>query len=354
MLKKTIKLSPIERLINQSKQLKQLKQLKQPKQPKQPIQPIQPTQPTQPKQPIQPTQPTQPKFINTQEINNLEYNFKEKLKHIFKSEIKTNKIIELPKKNISTKKQNKLILNNNDTFINYENIDDVNIILCTCVHGRKKLTYIVMKYLSEMKFSKIIVSYSDKIDYENLLNISSKIIFVKSNNNPISLKWNNAVNKCKEYPHDAIMITGNDDIISPYYLDKCKLYIKNNFDYISNNKWLSYLVEYNLIFNSRYINRVSQDGLGAGRVIHKNILEKYNYNIYNFHLNKGLDGSSFNIFKSSIKKIVYDIYPNSIICITLLNDRIGITTTGKYTEYIKKYYRNDNTITTIDNVTYLF
>ena len=277
-------------------------------------------------------------------------NLKDKLFNMFKFQTKyINYVCPLNKDIIGVEQRN-LILNNNDVFKNYENIYDINIILCTCIYGRKELTFNIINYFSEMNFSKIIIAYSNEEDRENLMNISSKLVFVKSDNKPISKKWNVSILKSKEYPHDAVMISGSDDIISPYYLDKCKLYIKNNFDYITNNKWLSFLVEYNIICYSRYIRRATYDGLGSGRVIHKNILKKINYNIYNFDLNKGLDGSSFKLFYKNIKKVAYDIYPNPVICITLNNNREGLTVQNNYLSFIKKCYRSKNCIMTIDKI----
>ena len=205
--------------------------------------------------------------------------------------------------------------------INLDIVNKVKIILCTCIHGRSLLVKICLKEWLKLQFYKIIICYSDNIDYDNLLDFhnNERIIFVKSINFPISQKWNNCVKESKNYEHDAVMIIGSDDIITEEYYNNVCMYINNNYDYISNNKWLSYYVDYSLYLVYKYINRATNDGLGSGRVIARRILEKYDWNIYNFNLNKGLDGNSFNIFNKYLKKVAFDISLLSVICLNMNN-----------------------------------
>jgi len=39
------------------------------------------------------------------------------------------------------------------------------------------------------------------------------------------------------------MILGDDDVILDKYLNYCKYYIKNGYDYISNNKWCNMILD---------------------------------------------------------------------------------------------------------------
>ena len=231
------------------------------------------------------------------------------------------------------------------------NIDNINIILCTCIYKRPELTKFCLGYWIKQNFSKIIITYSLDSDYNNLLDYhdNEKVIFIKYSNFPISKKWNRCILEVKKYPHNAVMIIGSDDIVLSSYLKKCKQYIKNDYDYISNTKWYNIITNSNLLFSLRYILRKKYDGIGSGRVINKKILEKYNYSIYNFNRNRGLDGTSFLIFEESINKIAYDICNFVLICIDTKPLRDGITKCDLL-KFISMNYRNSHTQKTIDYI----
>jgi len=101
------------------------------------------------------------------------------------------------------------------------------------------------------------------------------------------------------------MILGDDDVISRKYLDYCRSYLNKGYDYITNNNWNTIILEDKILASMRYIKRPFPDGLGAGRVISKRVLEAHNYNIYDFSANDTLDGISFNRYFNSINKIHY-------------------------------------------------
>jgi hypothetical protein len=223
--------------------------------------------------------------------------------------------------------------------------------LCMCVHNRYKLTKLCLQYLNSLSFEKIIICYSDDNAYNNLSEFhnNEKNFFIKSDNYPVSLKWNNCIKASKQFKLDGIMLLGDDDIIDEKYVNYCKLYLENKYDYITNLKWYYLIIEDKIIAKSRYINRTNYDGLGSGRVISKRILEIYNYNIYNFNLNKSLDSNSFDVFKKSIQKIHYsDEY--FVYCLSFSNDKSGITINGSTISFLKHIYRNSETIITCDRI----
>ena len=217
---------------------------------------------------------------------------------------------------------NKLLINKNEETLTIKN-NDCKIILCTCIYKRPELTLFCLKKWLELDFYKILIVYSENEDYNNLYEYhnNNKIVLIKHNNIPVSKKWNKCINEVQKYEHDAIMILGSDDIISFNYLNECKKYINNQYDYISNTKWSSFIIELKIIYNTIYNLRNTYDGIGSGRVISKYLLQSCNYNIYNFDLNRGLDGNSFKIFKKYIRKIAYDITSESILCLSLTNKR---------------------------------
>jgi len=104
----------------------------------------------------------------------------------------------------------------------------------------------------------------------------------------------------------------------------------------------------------RYIRRALTDGLGSGRVISKRLLNTLNYNLYNFNLDKGLDGNSYKLFEKHIKLIKYDILYYNIICIKEKSSDESITKkTNNYTNYsnyILNFYKDFNKISIVDDI----
>lgn len=300
--------------------------------------------------------------IDTKKISDeINYSQIDKIRNIFKLlntnvvPIKNNKIFsELNfDKYICHIKQLTIKNKNNPEFINYENVSDIKIVLSICIYERYELTLIVLKYLEKLNFHKIIIVYSEEEDYLNLnlFHHNNKFHFIKHPNFPLSKKWNTAIKTSKQYNPHGVMILGSDDIITPEYLYNCKVYLKNDYDYISNTKWISINFEENIISFLRYIRRPTLDGIGAGRVVGKNILEKMNYNLYNFESNIFLDGSSFEKYKKYINKVAYDININSVLSINLYSIRKGLTVSmNNYNNFIKKNYRSHINNITIDNI----
>ena len=153
------------------------------------------------------------------------------------------------------------------------------------------------------------------------------------------------------------MIMGSDDIFFDTYLNKIKYYINKGVDYISNNNWANVWFFSNkiMISTERYIGRGSDDGLGSGRVINANVLNKINWNLYLFDkpINRCLDGTSYQKISKFITSKIYDIDGYSIILLKLAGDNTAITVKENLNGYIEKVYRTNNFIKTIDNVYYL-
>lgn len=269
--------------------------------------------------------------IDKDYINDIIYSFTN-LSNIYKFKDIYNKHIDSTNLN-NINKFNNIISNSNE-------YNDINIIACICIHNRNDITKLTMDYLKTIDFYKIIICYSNIADYNNLKDFHSnnKFHFVCHNNRPLSLKWNKCVQSAQQFNPDAVMILGDDDIILDKYLTICKYYIKNGYDYLSNNKWSNMILNLGIISHNEY-SKTRSDGIGAGRVISKNILNKYDYNIYNFNLNKNLDGNSFNIYKKSIKK-KHHFNNYFVYCYSITNQRKGITINGSYLDFL---FGNDRT-----------
>ena len=187
--------------------------------------------------------------INKDSINNIIYSYTNmndvyKFKNIYNNEY-----------------INPVNLNNinkySDICNNINKCNDINIIACICIHNRNDITKLTMEYLNTINFYKIIICYSNVADYNNLKDFHSnnKFYFVQHENNPVSLKWNKCVKSAQQFNPDAVMILGDDDIILDKYLTICKYYIKNGYDYLSNNKWSSIILNLGIILFKKPIKR---------------------------------------------------------------------------------------------------
>lgn len=150
-------------------------------------------------------------------------------------------------------------------------------------------------------------------------------------NFPLSKKWNHAVAKCKMYSPDYILTAGSDDIFNAQLLHSYKKHIDDGCDYIGLLDSYYYYIYYPdcMRYSSGYTGERQGEPDGGGRLIHKSILEKVNYKLWDDELNSGLDLSMTNRIKPFIKKSkfitgkeegIYFIDIKSDVNITHFND----------------------------------
>lgn len=178
----------------------------------------------------------------------------------------------------------------------HNSCDDAKLIITTCVYKRHKLLRLCLEYYSKIKLHKFIAVYSEKDDLK-ILQEYKFVTPVYNSNYPISRKWNRAITECKKYNPDLVLITGSDDFISKEYIDMIKYKIVHErYDFIGMRAWMNfYFSSYLSIFcKTSYSDRT--DPLGAGRCFSKKFLDKLNWNLYDFNLNKRLDCNSYNSF----------------------------------------------------------
>lgn len=231
---------------------------------------------------------------------------------------------------------------NNPIFTLPENTVTKKLVIVSCVHGRLGLTNFCLDIWSKYKnIHKIIIVYSLEQEYETLKHLSN-IHFVQHANLPLNSKWQKGITEAKQFNPDAIMILGSDDLVSQEYIDKSHEYLNNDYQYISNNIWFNSCFYKNYFIYSKltYTRRPAGDGIGAGRIISKYLLDKCNWNLYVFKKpeNKGLDGKSFMNIKCYITngKSIFDIIPNSVLCTKSSTDEKSISFRSSYVSYIKE------------------
>jgi len=106
-------------------------------------------------------------------------------------------------------------------------------------------------------------------------------------NEPLGEKKNFGLSKAKEFDFEYLMEIGSDDLILNELLDDYKNYI-GKYDFFGIN-------------DAAYINSETGDcrrlmsnnsTYGAGRMIHRRILEASNWKLWNDNLSKGMDNNS--------------------------------------------------------------
>jgi len=192
----------------------------------------------------------------------------------------------------------------NTKIKNFEeaNIKPSKIVCVIAAHRRLNLLNFVLWYLNKLDFYKIIAVYSRNDERRIIEKYKHKTVAVHNPNIPVSKKWQKGIKKSKEFSPDGVMILGSDDIITPGYLALVKNNIYSGVDYISNNIWYNtFITESNYYVGEFSYLKQRPDGLGSGRVYSKYVLNKLNWNLYNFNKNKALDKTSYNLARKYIK-----------------------------------------------------
>ena len=137
-----------------------------------------------------------------------------------------------------------------------------------------------------------IIGYSvqDEINYI-IQNIENKdnLMYFYTPNMPLGLKWRHIAELNKFLNTEYLLIQGSDDKI---LLNKINKELILNYDFIGQHDWYIYnslpdeLYKFRLKFS---ILRGAVYVIGAGRLIKKKQVERFNYNIFNPYRVKGLD-----------------------------------------------------------------
>lgn len=116
-------------------------------------------------------------------------------------------------------------------------------------------------------------------------------------NEPLGEKKNFGLKKAKEFDFDYLMEIGSDDLILNELLDDYRNYI-GKYDFFG-------------ISDAAYINSdggecrrlISKSTYGAGRMVHRRLLEIMGWNLWKDNLNRGMDNNS--VFALQRKGIKY-------------------------------------------------
>jgi len=208
---------------------------------------------------------------------------------------------------------NKII--NDSCLIEFENFDNATISVTNEIFNSpyqiSKDKYLVAKLIAtwqrEVIITDILNQEADiKIDYNycNIIgysiqneinyitqNVKNKdnLIYFYTPNMPLGLKWRHIAELNKILDTQYLLIQGSDDKI---LLNKLNKDMISKYDFIGQHEWYIYnsipddlykfRLEYNILRGGIYV-------IGAGRLIKKQQVENFNYNIFNPYRVKGLD-----------------------------------------------------------------
>lgn len=126
------------------------------------------------------------------------------------------------------------------------------------------------------------------ISEESMIPLCEKygVEWVMYKNEPLGEKKNAGLQKAKEIEFDYLMEIGSDDLILNELLDDYKQYLgKYLFFGVSDAAY----IESDTLACRRLISRSTY---GAGRMIHRSVLEKVDWKLWNDHINRGMDNNS--------------------------------------------------------------
>ena len=127
---------------------------------------------------------------------------------------------------------------------------------------------------------------------------------------PLSNKWNTALRAAKDTDFDYILILGSDDLINAKTLKSYSDTIKEGYNYLGiTDMYVLNSENKELIYHKGYILNRKGESLGAGRLIHKSLIERVQYSLWRVGINKTLDGSM-----SAILNEVAEIKEKTLSC----------------------------------------
>lgn len=137
------------------------------------------------------------------------------------------------------------------------------------------------QFIKHLPYQKVIIG-----DKENEQNLDNGVYLIHENK-PLGKKWNYGLQFCKSIKFDYLIITGSDDFFCPnlwaFYKDLSVHYFGLLDLYFVDGLRVKYCPGFKL-------NRFGEPH-GAGRAIHRSVLEALNWKLWDDEINIGLDAS---------------------------------------------------------------
>jgi hypothetical protein len=114
---------------------------------------------------------------------------------------------------------------------------------------------------------------------------------IKVNNSPLGGKWNAGLHKALQSEFDYLMFIGSDDILSCSLLDYYLPHMEaGTASFGIQDLYVYSVVRKELKYFGGYQNHDMT--IGAGRMIHRSVIEQCNGRLWKYGINRGCDGSA--------------------------------------------------------------
>lgn len=191
------------------------------------------------------------------------------------------------------------------------------IAIITAVHQRLLITELFYQRLfktinSGIPFDFEVFVAGDDLSHKALCN-EFEYNWVDIDNTYLGLKFNKALEAARTCNPDYVMTLGSDDLILPELFTYYEEYMNKSTEFFGIDTMHFYNGSTNemKLFIKEYESPLT---LGAGRMYSKDLLDKFNWYIWPYKVNRGLDRqASWRIRSSWIKETVVDI-PQPFIC----------------------------------------
>lgn len=146
--------------------------------------------------------------------------------------------------------------------------------------------------------------------------------WVDVDNRYLGLKFNKAMEAARTCNPDYVMTLGSDDLILPQLFTYYEEYMDQSTEFFGINTMHFYNAGTNemKLFNKNY---KSPQTLGVGRMYSKELLNRFNWYIWPYKVNRGLDNQASRRIRSTwVMETVVDI-PQPFICDVKTEDNIN-------------------------------
>lgn len=162
----------------------------------------------------------------------------------------------------------------------------------------KHLNYIQSKF-PEINFINIAVGSEGNISKR--ISVENNIKYTEYDNMPLGAKWNSGLKAFKKYNCDYIICMGSDDFLCETTLENYIKYCNMGYDLIGLVDCFFYETKSNtLAYWGGYINDRKNETIGLGRCISKKLLKELDYQLWDFNITTGLDGSMWKKLKNFV------------------------------------------------------
>lgn len=146
---------------------------------------------------------------------------------------------------------------------------------------------------------------SDSDEYVYYKNMDLGISIVNAPNEPLGLKWQAGVERCKGA--EALIICGSDDILGPGFIEQSIQLLNEGNHFIGLRSWYQHYE--GKAYLCQYLAKENIP-IGGGRVFSSEMLRKLRYTLFDSQRNKHLDDLAWISVKQSGLKALLLQYPN--------------------------------------------